>query len=537
MKELPEGSVRINVNKPMSTETKTTIRNLSARLRAVLLGGALILAGGSLAFTKWNTASPAASGGGIVPVRLEVDAAPIARGGWFIPSFAPIVKQVSPSVVKVFASARIPTSSRQAMPQEELFRRFFGLDLDEAPQRGPRPQPRREGLGSGVIVTKDGYILTNNHVVEGADEIKIAMNDGRDFTAKLIGRDPKTDIAVLKVEADDLPHLSLTDSDNTEVGDLVLAIGNPFGIGQTVTMGMVSAKGRTLPSMDHENRYEDFIQTDAAINPGNSGGALVDAEGRLVGINTAIYSGNTFGGVGGNIGIGFAVPSNLARFAMESIIKDGRVVRGFLGVSLQPLTELLAKQFELKNADGALVTDMVPKGPAERAGFKSGDVIVEFDSKPVKDSRTLRLQVAQVAPGKKVPVKIVRDGRAKTIEVALQEFPDNEVAMRTKPRAESKSDSLDGVTVSDLDNATRRNLPGEVPRDLQGAVVVQMDPQSPAAKAGLREGDIILEINRKPVRDADEAVRLSEGVKQETVLLKVWSRGMIEFLVVKERLK
>ncbi len=521
----------------MSNETKTRIRIVSARLRAVLLGGALILAGGSLAFSKWNTASTPSGGERIVPVKLEVDSAPLARGagGRLTPSFAPVVKQVSPSVVKVFATMNARRIQQPPNPQDEFFRRFFGWGPEEFSPRGPRIQPRREGLGSGVIVTEDGYILTNNHVIEQADEIKVALNDGREFTAKLIGRDPKTDIAVLKVNAEQLPHLALTDSDNLEVGDIVLAVGNPFGIGQTVTMGMVSAKGRRLPSFDDEGRYEDFIQTDAAINPGNSGGALVDTEGRLVGINTAIYTGNSFGGPGGNIGIGFAVPSNLARFAMESIIRDGRVVRGYMGVGIQDVTDLLAKQFELKSTDGALVGQVEKGGPADRAGLESGDVIVDFNGKAVKDSRTLRLQVAEVTPGKKVPVKYVRNGRIRTAEVTLDEFPDKEVATTRGSPSNRKRDTLEGVTVADLTSATRRQMQIDIPQDVTGALIVQVDPNSPAFAAGLREGDVIQEIERKPVRDADDAVKMSEQLKQDTILLKIWSRGGSRFIVVDER--
>ena len=299
----------------------------------------------------------------------------------------------------------------------DLLRRFFG---DQSQGRMPRRNsgmPRQEGVGSGVIATKDGYILTNNHVVDGADEVKVALQDGREFTAKVIGRDPKSDVAVIKIDATDLPAVPMADSDKVEVGDVVLAIGNPFGIGQTVTTGIVSAKGRGNMGLD----YEDFIQTDAAINPGNSGGALVDADGRLIGINTAILSRS-----GGNQGIGFAIPVNLARDVMGSLIKDGQVTRGYLGVMIQDLTPALAKEFKLKDTTGALIGDVTPKGPADKAGLKSGDLLVEFNGKTVTDSRHLKLEVARTQPGETVPVKILRDGTSKTLEVTVKTLPGTE---------------------------------------------------------------------------------------------------------------
>jgi serine protease Do len=275
------------------------------------------------------------------------------------------------------------------------------------------------------------------------------------------------------------------------------------------------------------DRYEDFIQTDAAINPGNSGGALVDAEGRLVGINTAILS-----ETGGNMGIGFAVPVNLARFAMESIIKEGRVIRGYMGVSIQDVSDALAKEFKLKGSQGALVGDVTPKGPAERAGIRSGDVIVQFNGKPVEDSRTLKLQVAQVAPGTEASVKVVRDGEQKTVEVTLEEYPDRAIAARSSRSNKDFADPLDGVSVADVDRTVRSQI--DLPANVRGAVVVRIDPDSPSYEAGLREGDVIQEINRQPVRNADDAVRLSENVKNDAVLLKVWSRGGSHYVVVSQ---
>jgi serine protease Do len=302
------------------------------------------------------------------PLHVQVSDAPLSAAGQRFPSFAPIVKAVSPSVVKVAVSSQAK-ATRMEMPGGMDLRRFFGPGFQMPEGMQPRRMPRQEGVGSGVIVTKDGYILTNNHVVDDASTIKVMMIDGREFEGKVIGSDPKTDVAVIKVNAKDLPAITLADSDKIEVGDTVLAVGHPFGIGQSVTTGIVSAKGRATLGLD----YEDFIQTDAAINPGNSGGALVDVDGRLIGMNTAILSHS-----GGNQGIGFAVPTNLARWVMESLVNNGRVERGFLGVNIQDLTPQLAKQFKIDQAKGALVSGVTPDSPADKAGMKSGDVITEI---------------------------------------------------------------------------------------------------------------------------------------------------------------
>jgi serine protease Do len=383
--------------------------------------------------------------------------------------------------------------------------------------------PKQRGLGSGVIVTKDGYILTNNHVVENADEVTVTLNDERKFNAKVVGTDPKSDIAVLKIKADNLPFLPLANSEKIEVGDLVLAVGNPFGLSQTVTMGMVSATGRATMGMD----YEDFIQTDAAINPGNSGGALVDVDGRLIGINTAILSRS-----GGNQGIGFAIPVNLARNVMENLIQNGRVIRGYMGVAIQDLTPSLAKEFKAKETAGALISEVTPKSPAEKAGLKSGDVIVAFNGTPVHDSRKLKLAVASTAPGTKVPVKILRDGKSETLILTLKELPGTEVASKSKDADNSDSDALNGVAVGDIDTMAKSQL--QLPENLKGALVTSVDENSAAFEAGLREGDIIQEINRKPVTNAEEAVELSGKIKSDKILLRVWSKGGSHFIVVDE---
>jgi serine protease Do len=497
---------------------KQTSTHVFSWRRAALLGGTALLAVTALAFTPRAHAKDNSQA---APVRLEVNDSPVARDGKSTTSFAPVVKKVSPSVVKVFVTAKAKSTALSGRGMPDL-NRFFGEE--ENSQDSPRQfgAPKQHGVGSGVIVTKDGYILTNNHVVESADEIKVALNDGREFSAKVVGRDPQTDIAVLKIDARDLPFLTLADSDKIEVGDVVLAVGNPFGIGQTVTSGIISAKGRATLGLD----YEDFIQTDAAINPGNSGGALVDTDGRLIGINTAILSHN-----GGNQGIGFAVPTNLARWVMDGLVQNGRVERGFLGVNIQDLTPDLAKEFKLDQANGALVSEVTPQSPADKAGLKGGDVIVEFNGKPVADSRHLKLQVSETIPGSSVPLKILRDGAGKTLRVTVKELPGDRLA-KASSNSDTTKDALHGVAVAELDHASRAEL--KVPERLNGALISQVAPDSAAYEAGLRGGDVIIEINRKPVKNAEQAVAACEKPADKQTLVKVWSHGGSRYVVVDE---
>jgi len=458
------------------------------------------------------------------PPRLNIQEAPLSRDVKAGTSFAPVVKKVGPTVVNIYSSMTIrerPTAN--PFSGDPFFRRFFGDDF------GDQAQPRErkaQSLGSGVIVSQDGYILTANHVVEGADKVKVALASGeKEFEAEVIGTDPPTDVAVLKIEAKNLPAIAIADSEKLEVGDVVLAIGNPFGVGQTVTMGIVSAVGRGGLDI---NAYENFIQTDAAINLGNSGGALVDAEGRLVGINTAIFSRS-----GGNVGVGFAVPINMARYVMDRITTEGKVTRGFLGINIQPLTPALAKEFNLPDeSSGVLVGGASPDSAAEKAGLKDGDVILEFNGKKVTDPRSLQLLVAQTAPGTKVTLRILRSEAGdkpaeKSVTATLQELPREALSPTGRggpgEHRQSDKDALDGVEVTDLDARTRRSL--DIPTNIRGALVVNVDQDSSSAEAGLRAGDIILEMNRQPVRNADEAVALSEKVKGDRVLLRVWSQG------------
>jgi len=482
-------------------------------MNAVLLGGSLLAGTCAVVLTVHaGDQSPKSKS-----IALVVDNRPLAHDVKIATSFAPIVKKVVPSVVKV--EVVIPGRETEAnLPDDPFFRQFFGMGGHQKWMTPPE-----HGVGSGVIVTKDGYILTNNHVVENAKEVKVTLNDGRELKAKVVGKDPKSDLAVIKIDAQDQPAIAFADSSQCEVGDVVLAVGNPFAIGQSVTMGIISATGRASMGLD----YEDFIQTDAAINPGNSGGALVDVEGRLVGINTAIYTHS-----GGNQGVGFAIPTDLARGVMISLIEHGRVTRGYLGVRIQDVTPLLAKKFGIKNDQGALVGGVEPNGPADKAGFKSGDVILEFNHHKVADSRHLKLEVAESAPGDSVPVEILRDGSSKTLEVKLKELPGEEQVAGNDSAHSDGSDTLQGVGVSDLDSRLRQQF--NIPDDVKGAVVTEVAPNSASAEAGLKPGDVILEINRHPVSGAADAVRLTEHAKDKTTLLHVWSKQGSHYLVVDE---
>ena len=496
------------------------ILGFSRALTAMAVGAAIVLAGSAVAFTQKPKAEA------FTPPAL--DDRPVARDTGVHASFAPVVKKVTPGVVKVFTTTKLHNMSFNGPgpDMDDFLRHFFG---DQVPGRSQQRRnfsvPKQQGIGSGVIVTKDGYILTNNHVVDGADEVKVALQDGREFTARVIGRDPKSDVAVVKIDARDLPVVTMANSDQVEVGDVVLAIGNPFGIGQTVTTGIVSATGRAgALGLD----YEDFIQTDAAINPGNSGGALVDSEGRLIGINTAILSHS-----GGNQGIGFAIPANLARDVMDSLIKDGRVTRGYMGVMIQDVNPALAKEFKLKDAKGALVGEVTSDSPAEKAGVKAGDVITEFNGKTVTDSRHLKLEVARTAPGESVPLKVLRDGQSKTLEITVKELPGTErLAKNDNGNKADDQGTLNGVTVADLDRAARQQY--DIPENIKGVVVTEVDPNSAAADAGLQPGDVIQELNRKPVKTAQEAVDMTEHASDKTTLLRVWRNGGSRFVVVDE---
>ncbi len=432
-------------------------------------------------------------------------------------SLSEVAEQVKPAVVNISTTKTV--TLRQS-PFEDLFndpffRRFFGREFPF----GHKRKYKSSSLGSGVIVTDDGYILTNNHVIKDADDIKVTLYDKRSFKGKVIGTDPKTDLAVIKIDAKGLPALKFGDSDKLRVGEVVLAIGNPFGLSHTITMGIVSAVGRSNVGIAD---YEDFIQTDAAINPGNSGGALVNIKGELVGINTAIFSTS-----GGYMGIGFAIPSSMAKAVMKSIIKYGKVIRGWLGVTIQDLTPEIAKHFDIKEKKGSLVTDVVKDSPADKAGFKRGDLIIEFDGKSVEDSTHLRNMVANTPPGKTVQVRIIREGQEKILTVTLGEFPETITAERGTFR-----NVLRGVHVQELTPDLRESL--GIPDKVQGVLVTGVEEDSPAF-GSLKRNDVIQEINRKVIKNIKDYEKvLSKIGPDESVLLLVYRGGGYIYITIKE---
>jgi serine protease Do len=442
-------------------------------------------------------------------------------------SFAPIVEKVAPSVVTVFTTQTVARGMTTAPFGDDALRQFFGGQL---PRQGKQTL---QGLGSGVIVSPDGYILTANHVVSGADEIMVGLGtDLRKFKAKKVGTDPGTDVALLKIEEKNLPAITFADSEKARAGDIVLAIGNPFGLRQTVTMGIISAVGRGgMGIVD----YENFIQTDAAINMGNSGGALVDTQGHLLGINTAIFSRS-----GGNQGIGFAIPANLARDVMQSLREKGRVVRGYVGATVQTLTPEIADAMKLKGQPtGALVGEVTPKSPSEKAGIKTGDIITGINGKKISDSRELRLMIGSIAPGTKAQIEVNREGQNKSLNVELGEMPAGaaeegaEVSPEESAQPE-KATVFGGVAVADITDDVRTAL--NLSKDIKGAVIAEIDADSPAAKAGLREGDVIQEVNKEPVKNAKDLVAISKRLKpNEKILIRVWSQGRSGFVALEPK--
>ncbi|MCA1577792.1 MAG: DegQ family serine endoprotease [Acidobacteria bacterium] len=425
-------------------------------------------------------------------------------------SYADLVSRVSPAVVTIRSTERARPAQQFPFMDDPQFREFFGDRLPQ--QQNPRPV---QGVGSGVIINSEGYILTNHHVVDGALEIRVELTDNRWYTAKLVGSDPPSDLAVLKIDARNLPTVTMGDSDKVRVGDPVLALGNPMGIGQTVTSGIVSAKGRSTGLSD--GSFEDFLQTDAAINRGSSGGALVNTNGELIGINSQILSPS-----GGNIGIGFAIPSNMAKAVMDQLLKTGKVRRGMMGVTIQPIDSDLASSLSLPAARGAIITSVQPGGPAERAGIQRGDVVTSINNQPVVDHNSLRNQIAGMTPGSTANVTVVRNGREQNMQVALTELPD-----RQRPETEESS-SGNGAGTNDRFGLSLQPLTAEMASrygleaDDQGLLVTRVDPASNAATAGIRQGDLIQEVNRQPVRSIvgfTTAMRAS-GSRPALILIK-----------------
>ena len=416
-------------------------------------------------------------------------------------AMASVVEAVKPAVVNISTVKTVRL--RDPFFDDPFFRRFFG-----EPFGIPRER-RQTGLGSGVIVDPSGYILTNNHVIRGADEIKVTLFDKREFKGKVIGTDPKTDLAVVKIDAKDLPYIELGDSDKLKVGELVIAIGNPYGLNQTVTMGIVSATGRANVGIAD---YEDFIQTDAAINPGNSGGALVNARGELVGINTAIFS-----TTGGYQGIGFAIPSNMAKVVMEQLIKNKKVIRGWLGVSIQALTPDMKKHFGLKEDRGVVINQIFENSPAEKAGLKEEDIILQYNGKDITDPTQLRNLVANTPPGKEVELKVFRDGKVFSVKVTIEELPQEVVAARGE-----YENALKGVVVQNITPEARKEL--QIPPRITGVIVADISEDSPA-QGYLQKGDVIMAINRTRINNTKDYQKIVSKLKEGELLLFIYRDG------------
>jgi serine protease Do len=425
-------------------------------------------------------------------------------------SFASVIKPALPGVVYIFTTTVV---KRQRSPfpfqMDPFFQQFFG-------HQGGQAVPQKEyALGSGVIVRSDGLILTNNHVVKGADDIRVTLSDKREFKAKVLGTDARTDLAVLKIDATGLTALPLGTSSQMQVGDIVFAIGDPFGVGESVTMGIISAKGRANVSVEGPQAIQDFMQTDASINPGNSGGPLINTRGQVIGINTAIYT----GGNRGNIGIGYTIPIDLARNVMNQIVAHGKVIRGQLGVFIQPVDQVMAKQFGLPKAEGAIVAGVQPDSPAAKAGLKQGDIILKFNGEPVKDSNSLVLKVSQTPPGTTVHLEVFRDGKTLPITATLKE--ETASANGTAAGGAAEGGAMSGVKVQTLtpNIASQLNLPPGT----FGVVVTTVSPSSPAA-GYLQRGDVIQEVNRKRVANVTQYDEAVAAAGTNSVLLLV-NRG------------
>jgi serine protease Do len=431
-------------------------------------------------------------------------------------AFSDIVSAVSPAVVNISTTkvVRRDTLPFSEDPFFDLFRPFHDFGLPK--------KWKEQSLGSGVIVSKDGYIITNNHVVEQSEDIRVTLFDKRSFRGKIVGADPKTDIAVVKISADNLPTVPWGDSDTLQVGEFVLAIGNPFGLSHTVTMGIISAVGRANVGIAD---YEDFIQTDAAINPGNSGGPLANVRGELIGINTAIFSRS-----GGYQGIGFAVPSNMARLVMDQLMKEGKIVRGWLGVTIQDITPELSQKFGLKDSKGALVGDISKGSPAEKSGMMRGDVILEFNGKEVRSVGSLRNMVSQSKVGSQVRVKILRGGKEYEMTVTIAELPKEVAGSPGEPSPENiQKNAFSGITVMDLTREIARQL--GLGANEKGVVVVKVEQGSSADDAGLKKGDVIQEIDRQKVAGLGDFNRITSSIEPGDTSLLFINRGGKRFYV------
>lgn len=474
-------------------------------LAALLCGGALVVSG-VITFSP----SPNVAVSQPLTGTVQFTNAPTVDGALSGQPFVPIAKRAKASVVNISSIKKAKQEGQRFQSpffDDPFFRRFFGEEFE---RRMPAPREfQQQGLGSGVIVTSDGYIITNNHVVEGADELNVSLPDKRTFKAKVIGTDPKTDVAVIKIDASNLPALPWGDASQLEVGEMVLAVGNPFGLSQTVTMGIISAIGRANVGIVD---YEDFIQTDAAINPGNSGGALVNLKGELIGINTAIFSQS-----GGYMGIGFTIPSTMAKSVMQSLTKHGKVIRGWIGLSIQDVTPDLAKEFGAIETKGALVGDVMDDSPASKAKLERGDIITIYNATPVRDSNHLRGLVADTLPGTTVHVSVLRDKKPLDLNITIGELP-KELAKASRDGSGKGEHALAGITVENVRQSGRSKASS-------GVVVTDIEPESPAERAGLQKGDVIREINRKPVKDLKDFERLTSQLSSRSSVLILLNRG------------
>jgi Do/DeqQ family serine protease len=438
-------------------------------------------------------------------------------------SYADVVNGVAPAVVTI-RSQRVVRAPRQfPFFNDPFFRDFFGDRFGA--QGAPRQQIQR-GLGSGVIITKDGYVLTNHHVIDGAEEIRVELANNRGYDAEVIGDDPRSDLAVLKIAANDLPMLTLGDSDRVRVGDVALAVGNPLGIGQTVTAGIISAKGRSTGLSD--GSFESFLQTDAPINQGNSGGALVDTAGELIGINSQIVS-----PTGVNIGIGFAIPANMARSVAEQLIKSGKVKRGYLGVGVQTVTSDIAANLGLKEVRGVIVSNIEKGSPAERAGLKQGDVITVINGTQIDDGNSLRNVVASAGPGADVTITVLRDGRELHLSAKLDELANQASARPAGPGGGQSDEERLGWAVTPMTPELAARL--GLSRDARGLVIMNVDPTGAAAEAGLQPGDVIEQVNRQAVRSAEDLKSAISRAGSQPLLLLINRRGSSAFVTLRTR--
>ena len=426
--------------------------------------------------------------------------------------FSSAVKRALPSIVSVLSSRVVKVQN--PLMDSPFFRQFFGQ------QGGQAPEQKEQGLGSGVILSPDGYILTNNHVVAGAQEIRVQLADKRSLDAKIIGTDPATDLALLKIDATNLPTIVAAKPGDLDIGDIVFAIGNPFGVGRTVTMGIISATGRGGLGIED---YEDFIQTDAAINPGNSGGALINLRGELVGINTAII-----GRSGGNNGIGFAIPVGMAEPVIAQLKASGHVTRGYIGAYIQDLTPEIAQAFHSKSVNGSVISDLTPDGPAAKAGLQKGDIVTAVDGKQIGDSRQLRLLIAQTKPGTEGQLSVVRAGNEMTVPVTLGTLPNNDQKSPNSPEASKGADR--GITVESLTPQIRHSL--GLDASVEGVVIDEVDPTGPAGDSGLQRGDVIESVNQQAVHNPQELQSAFSSAGKQSVLLLVNRQGHTFFTTV-----